>query len=281
MDRNEKQKKKMDQLMDYTASTKESKKASTKESTKASKYAIKAIHTEKHGIPQRAVQKSGILPKHPFSMVISGSSGSGKTCCMMNILTEPVMLKDYFHYIIVFSPTANTTDDTYKILRLPEENFRDTFEESDLEELIEARKELIKKKGIAWVGKNSRVLIIMDDIIANRSFLNGPSALKIFTLLRHYHCSIMTLVQRYNKLPPALRTNANSTIVFPSVQNEVDVLLDEITPAGIKKREFEKVIDHCTEDKHSFLYINRHADRKEQIRKNLDEIINLDEYKNK
>ena len=244
-----------------------------------SKYAIEALPTEKSSIPQRPVQKNGILPNHPFSMVISGISKSGKTVCLLNILSKKCMLKGYFHYTIVLSPTANETDDTYKCLNLPEENYIREFDGEYINRLIESRKELIKKKGITWVGKNSRVLMILDDIIANRSFLNSPEALSMFTLLRHYHISIMTLIQKYNKLPTALRGNANATIIFPSQQAEIEVLLDEITPTGMKKREFEKVIEYATEDDYSFLYINRHAKRGEQIRKNLDEIINLNDFK--
>ena len=73
--------------------------------------------------------------------------------------------------------------------------------------------------------------------------------------------------------------NANAVAVFPSSQSEVEVLLDEITPAGLKKKEFQKVIDYATDGRYDFLYINNHADPGKRVRKNLDEIINLDDYK--
>jgi hypothetical protein len=89
----------------------------------------------------------------------------------------------------------------------------------------------------------------------------------------------MILIQSYNKVPRALRINSNATIIFPSTQSEIEVITDEITPAGISKKEFAKVIEYCTEGKHDFLYINRHAERGEQIRKNLTEIIDLNKFK--
>ena len=46
--------------------------------------------------------------------------------------------------------------------------------------------------------------MILDDIIADRSFLMSSEALKMFSLLRHYHVSIITLIQSYNKIPRAL-----------------------------------------------------------------------------
>ena len=61
----------------------------------------------------------------------------------------------------------------------------------------------------------------------------------------------------------------------------IEVLIDEITPSGIKKRDFEKVIEYSTAEPYQFLYINNHAKKGEQIRKNLTEIINLDNFKTK
>ena len=243
------------------------------------KYKITAIPTDKSKIPLKQCQKEGIVPKAPFSLMISGRSGSGKTNVLINILTNKDLLKDYFHYIVVFSPTAGKYDDSYKSLNLPSESFKNDFSADDLNTLIENRKALIDKKGIEWVVKNSRVLLIMDDVIANRDFLNSPEALKMFALLRHYQCSICVLVQSYNKLPRALRVNANATIIFPSTQSEIEVLVDELTPANITKREFQKVIEYATEGRHDFLYINNHAERGQQIRKNLDQIIDLNSFK--
>jgi len=242
-------------------------------------YKIEPIATAKSTTPLKAVMKQGILPKFPFSMMISGRSGSGKTNLLMNLLSRKELLKGYFHYIIVYSPTAGKYDDSYNVLNLPPENFKNDFSEDDLEQLIQSRKKLIESKGIAWVVKNSRVLIILDDVIANRDFLNSPQALKMFALLRHYQVAVIVLMQSYNKLPRALRINANAIAIFPSSQSEIEVLLDEITPAGLKKREFEKVIDHCTSGRYDFLYINNHADPGKRIRKNLDEIINLTNFK--
>lgn len=247
----------------------------------SSKYKIKSIDTEKSKTPLRACMKDGIMPRFPFSMMISGRSGSGKTNALINIMTNEHLLKDYFHYIVVFSPTAGKYDDSYKALKLPPENFKNDFASEDLNNLIESRKTLIEKKGIEWVVKNSRVLIILDDVIANRDFLNSPEALKLFALLRHYQVSIIVLMQSYNKLPRALRLNSNATIVFPSTQSEIDVLIDEITPAGLQKKQFQKVIEYCTDGRYDFLYINNHSEPNKRIRKNLDEIIDLDKFKNK
>ena len=243
------------------------------------KYSIRVMETDKSKIPQRGSAKLGVLPKFPFSMMISGSSGSGKTNLLMNIMTREDLYGKFFHYIVVFSPTAGSTDDMYKAMHLPKENFVHEMKSEYITNLIARRKELIEQKGIEWVSKNARMCIILDDIIAERSFLESPDALKMFSMLRHYLCSIIVLVQSYNKLPRALRLQSRAVMVFPAQQSEIEVLIDEITPAGITKKAFEQVIYDATNERYQFLYINRDAKPGEQIRKNLDEIINLENYK--
>ena len=246
-----------------------------------SKYKIEAIETSKSSIPQRQCSKDGIMPKFPFSFMFSGRSGSGKTNLLINILTKKELYAKYFHYILVYSPTAGALDDSYDKLKLPKENFIKDFGPEELDKIIEIRKKQIDDKGVEWVGKNARMLIILDDVIANRAFLESPAALKMFALLRHYLVAVIVLMQSYTKLPRALRLNVNALAVFPCSQSEVERLIDEVTPSGIKKREFEKVIDHCTEGRFDFLYINNHADPGQRIRKNLDEVIDLNNFKQK
>lgn len=241
-------------------------------------YGIEVIETAKTKIPQRKAAKDQVLPKFPFSMMISGSSGSGKTNLMINILSREDLYGRFFHRIAVFSPTAGSSDDLYKKLKLPKENFIKDMKPEYLENIIAHREQLIEEKGIEWVAKNDRMVIILDDVIAERGFLESPEALRMFALLRHFLVSVIVMVQSYNKLPRSLRLNANATMVFPALQSEIDVLKDEITPPGISKQDFEKVINYATSGRYDFMYINRHADPDKRIRKNLDEIIDISKF---
>ena len=141
---------------------------------------------------------------------------------------------------------------------------------------------MIDEKGIEWVAKNIRVCVILDDVIANRDFLNSQVALKSFCLLRHYLCSIFILVQSYTKLPRALRLNCNSTYIFPCSRSEIEILLDEVCPPELNKKQFSDVIKYCTNNDNSdynFMSINNHAKAGTQIRRNLNEVIDLNKFK--
>lgn len=239
---------------------------------------IKKIDTAKNNIPQTEEMKEQILLPFPFSLIISGRSGSGKTNLLMNLLTRKNMYGGYFQYILVFSPTS-PFDDLYKNLKIPKDNLKPKFSSEDLEKILEARQKQIKKHGIKKVAEESRLLIIFDDTIADQDFLRSREALQLFTLLRHYLISVILLTQTYNKVPKPLRNNANGVMIFPSNRSEIEILKDELCPPALLKKEFEKLIEYATSDKHSFLYINNKADLQHRYKKNLDEDIDINKFK--
>jgi hypothetical protein len=249
-----------------------------------SKYKIEPLETSKKDIPQKKASKDQILPSFPFSWVLSGRSGSGKTQLLLNVLTRQDLMGDYYHLILVFSPTAGGKgqglDDTYDALNLPKENFLHEFDKTILESILKNRYDLITKKGVKYVSENSRVCLIFDDMIAE-NIMKTPEMLKMFALLRHYLCSVVIASQSFKKIPRSIRINANFVSIFPSLESEIQVMIDEICPSGINKKQFRQIIDYCTDGRYDFMGIQNHADPGKRIRKNLDEIIDLNKYKQK
>ena len=103
-------------------------------------YDIKLIKSAKQKIEQPKCSDDQILPRYPFSFILSGRSGSGKTMVLINMLTNKNMYGGYFHGIIVFSPTAGSFDDTYRSLKIPKENYIHEITSEKLNQIIEARK---------------------------------------------------------------------------------------------------------------------------------------------
>lgn len=244
----------------------------------SNKYDIVPIETDKTKLPQKASSKKNIMPMFPASIIISGRSGSGKTQLILNMLSRPDLLGNYFHKIIIFSPTAGDLDDTYSSLKIPKENFVKKFDSSMLETILKNRKAEIKKDGIEKVGKTNRVIILFDDMIAERKFLESKENLMMFTLLRHYLISVCVLSQSFKKIPRSIRVNANFVCIFPSLESEIAIMIEEICPSGIQKKQFRKIIDYCTEGRYDFMTINNHAPVGERIRKNLYDIVDLKKF---
>jgi hypothetical protein len=86
------------------------------------------------------------------------------------------------------------------------------------------------------------------------------------------------MIQSYNKLPRALRNNCNAICVFPALRSEIEVIKDEVAPAEYTKKEFEKLLKYCMSEQHSFFYINRHAKPNQRIRRNLDEVLEPEQF---
>ena len=75
----------------------------------------------KDSAPQIQAVKEKLLPRYPHYFLLIGKSGSGKTMCLLNLLLNKDMFKDYYHEIIYFSPTGKS-DSLVKKLGLKSEN---------------------------------------------------------------------------------------------------------------------------------------------------------------
>ena len=206
----------------------------------------------------------------PAVSFFSGSSGSGKTCLLANLLSRAEFYKDYFHHIFLFSPTG-ASDDIYDACRLPPENvFVDLRTTDKLEAILDKQEAVISKDGI---DKAPRILLIFDDIQSNRKFMNSRPFLRSFIANRHFNASTWLCGQSFTRTPRACRLQANNLFYFQGSGSERDIILKEFCPPGMKKPEFGKIVDYCTEERYSFMHVNKREPFDSRYRKNLDEII--------
>ena len=240
---------------------------------------VKPLPTDKTDLPQSPYAEKNIIAKFPSMTLVIGRSGSGKTTIVNYMLTQPNYLKDFFHEIYLFSPTAEI-DDLAKHLKLKKENLVTDPTEEKLSDIIESQKNLVKKHGIKKVGKNKRVLIILDDIVSSVKFLKSPTMLKLATMARHYMISSFVSTQSYTKIPRAVRLQANGLILLPSSQDEVKLVCDDMAPPHCRKKYFLQLIEYATQNKHEFLYVNN-FDTEHKFRKGFKEYLNMKPYKGK
>jgi len=232
-------------------------------------YDVIVSKTNKDGLYQPACVKNDILPKLPFSAIIVGRSGSGKTMAMTSMLKNKNLLKDCFDYIFFF--TGSKPDkEIIKDLHLKKDCIKIDFSESDVEEIIEKLEKHIDTGG--FNKDTPSTLFIFDDILGNTDFLKSKTFTKLATANRHINVTFFILSQYYKKLPPVIRTNASYIMFFPSNQQEIEKLADEMTPARMNKKRFIEIVNYATKDKHSFLSINNKSENK--LRKNFDIILN-------
>ena len=246
-----------------------------KHSSSSHAYDIVPLSTNKSKIKVTPAMTDHVIPKHPFSCVISGRSGSGKTQLLLNLLTRPEFYKNYFDLMFVFSNTAQEgADDLYDHLNVPDAHMFKPNKDglAQLKHIIKTSKKHIKKDGI---HRSPKILVIFDDVANERKFLASDEYLKLHIMNRHYNISTFSLTQSYMKIPRSCRMQISALMYFKGKQTESERISDEHCPNGYKAKEFLKVIDHATHKPYEFMYINYKAPNKEQYRRCLHTIMEL------
>ena len=238
---------------------------------------VKPLPTKKSDLPQSEYMKSDVINRFPSLLLIVGRSASGKSTVANYICTTPEFYGGFFQDIYLFSPTAEH-DDLTKHLKIPKKNMITTPTPERLDEIIGSQDRKIKDKGIAWVGEHSRVLVILDDIVSHRKFLESPPMLKLACMGRHSLISSIINVQSYTRCPRPIRLQSNGLILFPSSQSEVNLLVDDYCPPNRSKKQFRALVEHATNVRFSFLYINMFCPpaAEQRYRKNFETYLSID-----
>ena len=238
---------------------------------------ITAIETSKNKVKVSEYQKGDVIPKHPFRAILSGASGSGKSNLLINLLTNKKFYKDFFNIIFLISPTAGKLDDSYIALKESKTKSKlaiiNVLDPETIEDIMTINKDIIEEEG---VDKAPRILIVYDDIISDTKFMNSRPFVHSFVASRHYNASVIVCTQRFNSVPRVCRIQANAIFYFKGTNSEQECLALEFCPSGYSwKKEFLPIIDHATNEKYSFLFINGQADREHRYRIGLHQIMSL------
>lgn len=237
---------------------------------------IQALKTKKADLPQTAFMKSDIINKFPSLTLCIGRSGSGKSNVIANMMTKKEFLKDFFNEIYLFSPTAKS-DDIVEHLKLKDDNIFENLNEEavdKLNEIVDKNTEKIKNDGILKTSKSSKILIICDDCISEKVFIKSNILSKLATAGRHALISTIICSQSYTKVPRVIRLQAQGLILFPSSNDELELLCEDLCPPNLSKKDFLELIKFATDERYSFLFVNHHSKNpKDKFRKRFAEII--------
>lgn len=236
--------------------------------------------TNKHKIKQRPLMEQNIIPTHASAVVFCGRSGSGKSNLLVNLAERPEFYgktnkknpkSGYFDLVFLFSPTCHH-DDLPRYLDIPESRMFDSNFEGPLKHIINVQKGIIEQKGL---DKAPRILIIFDDIISQKQFMNSEFFTKMYIQNRHLGISTWVCTQSFNKIPRVCRMQANNLFIFAGSGSETEILCNEFCPSHTSKKDFERLIKHATNNRFDFLHINMRCGPEERYRRNLDTILSI------
>jgi hypothetical protein len=209
-----------------------------------------------------------IIPKHPFRLLLSGQSGSGKTLCLLNLLLRPEFYLGFFKHIILISPNYDN-DKNYEVLKkfILQEEIRarkdkkykpvrlehyEKYDKTEMDKLMNELSEAKTKLG----DKMKPVLFILDDVIDDSKLINSAFFSLLATRSRHYNCSVMICTQSYKRVKRTTRLNMSHIILFkPSNHGERRRVYDEVIQ-DCNYKEFEGLCDYIYSKPYTFLVIH-------------------------
>jgi|TARA_R110000822_G_scaffold16788_5_gene56776 hypothetical protein len=212
-----------------------------------------------------------VLLKPPFNAILYGSSQTGKTTGLINIITRQGMNGGMygadekcrvFDDIIVISSTLMSDEVIKPLLDITTATY-DYYDDDLIKGIVELQRQRKAR------GETKNVLIIMDDIVT----MIKPTAhiFKAMTNARHDRISIMILVQNVRgTLPPVARSNAHMVFCWRLHSMKERIKLFEELGFLDSENEVANMYNHCTKDPYNFMYVNA---KKLKVYKNLTDNI--------
>ncbi len=246
--------------------------------TKEMDLEIRPVKTSKDKIrqPPLAKHKLMYIPPVGSSVLICGKSGCGKSTLLQNLLTETRFYKGYFDKTFLISPTANG-DDVQRQIGVEKEHVFTDLEEAPevIETILNAQQ---KKLDSSSADKVPQYCLIFDDVIGDTKFMNEKAFTRCFYQVRHVNCTTFICTQHFKRVPRVCRLQANFIFFFEGSQTEVDTVAEEFAPPNVHPNTFKQLVNEATKEDYSFLTINMKVPPRIRFRRQLEHIIDLENY---
>lgn len=221
------------------------------------------------------LMQAKIIPSHPFSMCMAAPSGSGKSTLLIHMLQNEHFYKDFFKpkNIYLFSSTGKS-DKLYKDVKIPKKNI---FTKDMIVNLDKFTKK--QKKKTDGKAKSEPCLLLFEDSTNEKKLMNSKAFNNCFVLLRHYNCSIISVVHKFKSLVRTSRLSCGYIIIFPSSLSECQAIKDDYCPPSMNKRNFMQMLQYAwtpTEhDAKPWLLIDMKSPMSTRFRKGFYEVLKI------
>jgi hypothetical protein len=237
-------------------------------------YKLDVPKTSKDLLKQPKIAEDEVLPKLNFSMLVVGSSGSGKSVLVFNLITK--FYKNFFDMIVLISPTGKT-DDIQKALKLPDSRVITDMDKAEeaLQKIMDIQSESIKKEGFEH---SKKILVYLDDVVGDSKFMNSKAMVNSFIKNRHYNISVILCSQYYKAIPRRMRMQSACNFFFACPETEMTTIAEDFEPPGVGRKRFIEVLQEIMSEKHQFVTIMMRSDWAHRYRKGLAQVIDFKNY---
>ena len=191
------------------------------------------------------------IPDHPYRILIIGSSGSGKTNALLNLINnQPNIDKIYLYTNVPYEKKYQLLINKREEVGLDHFNDTKTFIEysNDMRDVYENIEDYN-------LGRERKILIVFDNMIAdmiNNKKLN-PIVTELFIRGRKLNTSIAFITQSYFKVPKDVRLNSAHFFIMKILNKREfqQIALNHSSDTDFK--DFMKIYKECTKEPYSFL----------------------------
>src|SRR6266550_639131 len=171
------------------------------------------------------------IPQWPFRLLICGSSGSGKTNLLLNLILQ------YLSYDRLLVYAKDLSEPKYEYLQelFNKNNDEDDDDDEDEEEVLFSSDD--KVISVDELDPNKQNLIVFDDYITSR---DQNKIEDLFIRGRKKNVSIIYLTQSYYQTPKNIRLQCNYLILFRSRKKETKTKKTKTKKRKTKKRKTKK-----------------------------------------
>lgn len=195
----------------------------------------------KHPLPHDLLPN----PSKCFRLISIAPSHSGKSLCILNMVTRPEFgLSDYYKENIFLISETLGLDKTWASLNLPKHHKIDHWDEEIMSEIMEYSEK-----------QPHGCLLIMDDMVCSKAIdkVRGTLLDRLYMMGRHHKISLIMTSQRYFSLSPQMRLNASHVIVFNLMNaSERKSFLNDF----VSIKNLPHHLDTVTSERYQFLYID-------------------------
>jgi hypothetical protein len=195
-----------------------------------------------------------LLPKHPYRMLLLGSSGVGKTNILLNLLTKQLV----YDRIYLFS--RHLEQAKYKFLKKHLEDIEENLKEAGInQKIIMAWENTLQKlPSVEDLDADYRNTIIIDDFAVTEK-KNSKRIAELFVRSRHRNASVIFLTQLMFKCDRDIRLNCSHFILLQSHNKRELTSLSMDLGADLDKGVFKELYNKVLAIPYQFLLLDNTA----------------------
>lgn len=187
-----------------------------------------------------------------FSIINKTITLVGKRCSGKSYMLKHILQYEANHFAKIFCICPTELVNHFYSDIIPSNCIYETYDEEWAEKLI-------TKLTIANCNKKpeeqKKVLLILDDLIADINIHQSKTLRIIYSRGRHIGLSVILTTQYLNSLSPLIRNNSDYVFVGQQNRASVELLQQQFQSGDINKKEFMEMYYRNTTD-YNFLLIN-------------------------